>query len=437
MNNYLLRAAAALPFLWPLTTSANFTMSTHQTTMVVASDVHVMAPSLLIEDGEAYADYMRNDRKMLKESPLLLEQLTREILAERPRYVLVTGDLTKDGEEASHRYLVEHCLSRLREAGIQPFVIPGNHDVNNPHAVEFLGDSIRRVKTVTREEFADIYYDYGYGQAMVRDTASLSYVVQITDSVRLLALDACEYDRNDFATDHCYHEGYVRPATLRFVEEQLARAKADGVEVIGMMHHGLTEHWKYQNRVLPGYVADNADALNKLLKEGGVKAVFTGHLHTQDIAETSNGIMDIETGSLVSYPSPYRLATLDETKGTLSVTTRTLTDVAGLDTGGKTYADYAREHTSAGVRAIVGRMFPEKVPADLKSRATDIITEAMADNYRGDEQLTPERDADIKTTARQLRKYTFKWSIVFKRVARALLNDAAPADHSLTVSYRR
>lgn len=431
MNRHLLRTAAALPFLLPLQGMAQ------QTSLAVTSDVHVMAPSLLVENGEAYAEYMKNDRKMLKESPALLEELTREILARHPRYVLVTGDLTKDGEEASHRYLVEHCLNRLRQAGIQPLVIPGNHDVNNPHAVVFLGDSTRRVKTVTREEFAEIYADYGYSQALARDTASLSYVVELTAGVRLLALDACEYDRNDFAADRCYHEGYVRPAILRFVKEQLARAKADGVEVIGMMHHGLTEHWKYQNRVLPGYVADNADELNKLLKEGGVKAVFTGHLHTQDIAETSNGIMDIETGSLVSYPSPYRMATVDETTGTLSVTTHTITGVPGLDTGGKAYTDYAREHTSAGVRAIVGRMFPEKVPDDLKSRATDIITEAMADNYRGDEQLTPERDADIKKTAKQLRKYTFKWSIVFKRVARALLNDAAPSDHTLTVSYRR
>jgi hypothetical protein len=34
--------------------------------------------------------------------------------------------------------------------------------------------------------------------------------------------------------------------------------------------------------------------------------VFTGHLHVQDIAY-SDGVYDITTGSLVSYPHPYRV----------------------------------------------------------------------------------------------------------------------------------
>lgn len=408
-----------------------------KTELAIASDVHVMAPSLLEKEGSAYNEYMSRDRKMLRESPLLLDELTTRLRAEKPQFVLVTGDLTKDGEDVSHRYLVEHCLRPLLEAGIRPLVIPGNHDVNNPHAVVFLGDTTRRVKTVSREEFAQIYADYGYSEALARDTASLSYVFRLTPRLRLLALDACEYDRNDFATDHCYHEGYVRQATLRFVERQLADARACGEEVIAMMHHGLTEHWKYQNRVLPGYVADNADDLDKLFAEGGVKVLFTGHLHTQDIAQTKRGTVDVETASLVSYPSPYRLATIDEAAGTVSIVTKNINSVAGLDTGGKTFAEYGREHTSAGVRSIVAKMFPEKVPADLKAQATEIITQAMADNYRGGETLSAGRKAEIKATAKKLRKYTFKWSIVFNRVAQALLTDAEPDDHTLTVHYKR
>ncbi len=34
--------------------------------------------------------------------------------------------------------------------------------------------------------------------------------------------------------------------------------------------------------------------------------MFTGHLHVQDVAQ-SNGVYDITTGSLVSYPHPYRV----------------------------------------------------------------------------------------------------------------------------------
>jgi len=38
--------------------------------IAVASDVHVMAPSLLIKGGSAFDFYVKHDRKMLKESPL-------------------------------------------------------------------------------------------------------------------------------------------------------------------------------------------------------------------------------------------------------------------------------------------------------------------------------------------------------------------------------
>jgi hypothetical protein len=37
-----------------------------------------------------------------------------------------------------------------------------------------------------------------------------------------------------------------------------------------------------------------------------VQLIFTGHLHVQDIAQ-QQGIYEITTGSLVSYPHPYRI----------------------------------------------------------------------------------------------------------------------------------
>ena len=51
---------------------------------------------------------------------------------------------------------------------------------------------------------------------------------------------------------------------------------------------------------------ENAPVLLQMLQASGVQLVFTGHLHVQDIAE-KNGIYDITTGSLVSYPHPYRI----------------------------------------------------------------------------------------------------------------------------------
>lgn len=398
----------------------------------VASDVHVMAPSLMKADGKAYADYMSNDRKMLKESPALLDALRDRLLAEKPAYVWITGDLTKDGERVSHEYLVEHMLNPLRQAGIKVLVVPGNHDVRNPHAVEFDGDKTRRVPTVSRAEFAEIYRNFGYGDALARDTASLSYVYQLTPGTRILALDACEPYRNDFATDKAYHQGVFVPATLAFAQAQLEAARKAGDKVIVMLHHGITEHWKYQNRVLPGYVADNAPALIKILRRYGVHAVFTGHLHTQDITEAAPGLYDIETGSLVSYASPYRDVTISG--DSLFVTTQRIESVPGLHLD-RPFPEYAREHTAAGVRSIVGRMFPATVPADLKKQCVEVVAQAMMDNYRGGETLTKEREAQIDSLAKQLKHYTFKYSIVFKRVTKALLTDLKPGDETLRIKY--
>ena len=54
---------------------------------------------------------------------------------------------------------------------------------------------------------------------------------------------------------------------------------------------------------------DNAPVLFDILQQFGVKLIFTGHLHIQDITQ-QRGIYEITTGSLVSYPHPYRILEL-------------------------------------------------------------------------------------------------------------------------------
>ena len=76
--------------------------------MCVVSDVHLMAPELLKSDGKAFQDYLSSDRKLLGESVEIMDSITNRLLAEHPKVLLVTGDLTKDGERVSHQYLVDH-----------------------------------------------------------------------------------------------------------------------------------------------------------------------------------------------------------------------------------------------------------------------------------------------------------------------------------------
>lgn len=397
----------------------------------IISDVHVMAPEILVEPGKAFDQYMSYDRKMLCESTALLHEATDQLLHEHPQFVLLTGDLTKDGEEISHRYLVKNCLERLRNAGIPVYVIPGNHDINNPHAVEFLGDTTRRIKTISSEEFAHIYADYGYGSAIARDTCSLTYVAQITPDTRLLGIDACRYDDNDFDTDKCYHEGRLKDATQTFIKEQLTAADNAGMRIIVMMHHGLMEHWEHQNEALPGYVVDDYKKIRKMLKKQGVEFVFTGHSHSQDIVK-GKGVYDIETGSLVSYPSPYRVCRLSDTQ--LKISSRHI-DHIKFDTEGLDFQKYARNIAVQGFKNVAAAMFSSvEVDANVKENALQMVADAMADNYLGDEKLTDNLKDSIKTTRKALKKYTFKWSLIFKAVTTSLWSDIEPADNELTIT---
>lgn len=423
-------------FLWIVAGWIPATSMQAQATSIniaVISDVHVMAPSLLIKEGSAFDNYVKHDRKMLKESPALLEELTGQLLKARPQFVLLTGDLTKDGEEVSHHYLVEHCLNPLKEAGIPTLVIPGNHDINNPHAVSFYGDSKERVTCISPEEFAGIYADFGYREALARDKYSLSYVYQLTPEIRILALDACKYEENDFDKDICRHDGRIKPETMAFIKSQMADARSKGIRVLGMMHHGLIEHWKYQNKVIPGYVIDDRKKIRKALAKEGLQVLFTGHAHAQDIVY-DKGIYDIETGSLVSYPSPFRMVTLED--HTLTLHSHTIRSIP-YDTKGADFRQYARAHTAEGFKTVAASMFPDKVPAELKEKAVKLVAEAMSDHYQGDETLTEEKRKEIKETGKALRKYSFKWSMVFKMVTNSLWSDKKPADNELIITLKK
>ncbi len=87
------------------------------------------------------------------------------------------GDLTKDGEKSSHD-VVAGYLAQLKAAGKKVYVIPGNHDIKNGLSYSYVGDGVQRVPNITAEQFTQIYADYGYKDALQRDTDSISYVAE-------------------------------------------------------------------------------------------------------------------------------------------------------------------------------------------------------------------------------------------------------------------
>ncbi len=208
----------------------------------------------------------------------VLEHLTQLDLD----FLLLPGDLTQHGEPENHAWLQE-CLAQLP---FPVYVVPGNHDVP-----VLLADQ----QSIAFADFPYYYTKFGY-----EDPQQMYYIRQLLPGVKLIGLNSNSFN------DQGEQVGCLDAKQLQWLEEVLA-ASVDEL-VLVMVHHNVVEHLPNQaNHPLANrYMLSNSAELLQLLKRYGVKLVFTGHLHVQDIAY-SDGVYDITTGSLVSYPHPYRV----------------------------------------------------------------------------------------------------------------------------------
>lgn len=273
--------------------------------LAVITDLHFLSPSL-VREGEAFtAAYAYGDGKQINYISELVDVFIQEMLERRPDAVLITGDLTLNGERVSHLELARRFLP-LRQAGIPVLVIPGNHDIGNAFSSGYNRDKTYDVRSVTWQDFAEIYRDFGYGEAVSRDAASLSYVYPLSEDLWLLMADTNLYDREG-ARSIPQNAGALSQETLRWMEDRLREAQRLGVEVIAATHHNLLSH---SERLREGYTLDNAEEMLALCEKYGVRLNLSGHVHIQDIAGTKWGkqpFYDIATSSYAVYTNQYGL----------------------------------------------------------------------------------------------------------------------------------
>lgn len=288
----------------------------------IITDTHFLSEKLM-DNGDALNNYVLTSGKNVKYTPAVLDKVLNDYLKSNIQVLLVCGDITKDGEKQSHLDFLEK-LKPLQNKGTKIYVIPGNHDINMPNAVEFKGDRRIPVANISPDEFASLYSDCGYGNAIKRDTESLSYVSELDDQTWLLAIDAARYKEY---TTSSITGGRISPETEKWIADILDQAKRLNKQVIGMMHWGLTEHIMYQSVIFKDYLVDDWKRLANLFADNGMKAVFTGHFHSNDItaftSDKGNTIYDIETGTLSAYPFSYRFVELDA-KG-INIETKNIT----------------------------------------------------------------------------------------------------------------
>lgn len=417
-----------------LCTSALYAQQMPLKRLAVISDVHLMAPSLLQKEGKAFDNYIANDRKMLVESSELLDSVSKHLIAYQPQIIFITGDLTKDGERISHQLLVDRYLKPLKAQGIRIYVVPGNHDVNNPHAKVYNGDNAQRTTTVSAKDFTHIYNDYGYGEALATDPNSLSYVVQLDDKTRLIAVDACRYEDNNFDKDICVTAGRIKPQTMDFIQAEAQKAHKLGMNVIMMMHHGIVSHFKWQDKIMKEYLVNNWKKDAKRLAQMGIKVCFTGHFHAQDISN-KYGLTDIETGSTVSYPHPYRLIDVDTDKQTLQIRTEKVESLTSMKDNKETLQQKSERFATSALSGVMETMVPKKVPDEVKKECAQVLGKAYDMHLAGDEHPSADFKSRLKAAVKRLKPYSWKWAFIMNKIGKHLSTDTGVADNNTSINY--
>ena len=340
-----------------------------QTKIMVLSDLHLMAPSLLKEDGSAWQKFLANDRKLIDFSQPLFDETMKRIKNDiKPELLLITGDLTKDGETESHEYVVKK-LDELKEAGIRTLVIPGNHDLDMGNAaVAYDGNQTTVVESPTLDQFAKLYANYGYGQEMDLESTSKTWACEPVNGLLVIGINSGK-------------KGKLSAATLDWVCEKASAATNAGKKVLVMMHHALIPHITNADLFVSTTVVDDHDTIRKRLIDAGVKVILTGHFHTSDIAKDfsdnlEKDIFDIATGSLVSYPCDYRELILSADLSELNVTTGHITSTAGTD---KFTPDSARTRLHNSIKRVSKNRGIAKVKEKYGALGVEIVKDKISD----------------------------------------------------------
>jgi len=409
---------------------ANYLPAYPKATFLVMSDLHYY-DTALGTDGKAFNEYLANDRKLLKESEELLTTAVDAMQLIPAQFVLIPGDVTKDGEKQNHEKAAAFC-ARLEKQGKRVFVVPGNHDIDNPHAFRYTTNGKEPVPSVTADEFAAIYNEYGFSEAFSRDAFSLSYAVEPVPGLWLLGLDACLYRENQPDKEPAVN-GRFQEETLVWLEKILMRSVREKKAVIAFMHHGVIEHFKGQNDYFGDYLVDYFPDIASLLAAFKVRLVFTGHFHAQDVAKmirqksAEDFLFDIQTGSLVTAPCPYRIVSILP-QNRLRIESRFIDSIPSYPHG---FRAYAEEYVAQGILETATKTLTQYwVPAEDVQKIAPQITAAFCAHYRGDESLPVGQE--VLTEA----GLSFMGGIVVgnrKELIYELWNDPPPPDNNLEI----
>lgn len=354
--------------------------------IIFASDIHYMSPELT-DYGNAFNELIDNgDGKVVRYMTKIWQAFAGEVIAARPDVLVLSGDLTIDGEKTNHQELAGK-LAEIEAAGVPVVVIPGNHDINNPQASSYFGDERSSVESVTPEEFREIYRAFGYDEAVSHAPDSMSYLYILNDTTWLMMLDTCIYEPENEV------DGEIREGTMEWAGQCLKDAYSQGITVIPVGHHNLQE----LSRVyVEECVLRNHDEALKMFEKYLTPVYVSGHLHVQRVMKHMKepgmpddvyGIWEIVSNSLIIPPCQYGTMNL-KPDGSISYHTKNVDVSSWAARHGEENQDLLEftAFSDTYLRSVISRQITrtiEDVPENLREVMADFYADLYRDYYAG------------------------------------------------------
>lgn len=264
------------------------------------ADTHHYSKTLGVT-GKAYELRSGSDQKCLGETTEIIDSAFEQIASSDTEAVFILGDVTNDGEMASHLEFRDKLYSLKKSKPV--YIITATHDwCNDGNPRRYEGDCVSNdVPVMLAEDLPEFYKDFGPEQAIdkfITHIGTICYTVQLSDKVRVLCLND---DKNEEM-----HAGFSEDC-FKWIEKQIKDANENGMLIIGIMHHLLMPHSSRLICVGSVCVA-NREVVASRLADAGLRCMLVGHSHIQatDKFTSPNGntITEINVGSLCGYPSP-------------------------------------------------------------------------------------------------------------------------------------
>ena len=310
----------------------------------LVTDTHYFENELGVE-GKAFDNYIKREQYFIKESSSIIKHTFDRIAEDKETdIVIIPGDLTKNGELESHKSFIKELYS-LKEKGKKIFVITAGHDYGD-NSFAFKNDERISVEGAEFKKLHEMYKDFGYGDAIAFDEPTHSYVAEISDGVRMLAI-CCDSQNQP--------KGAIDERLMCWAKEQMEKAKKDNCSMFAICHYPIIPSVPVFDLVGDAKIKEWRKVAS-FLADNGVELILTGHMHIQSINEfyskKGNRLIDICTSCLTGSPAQYRKITIDS-NSVLKVKSIDVEDF-GWDMNGLDVREYFDKQFRA---AILGKIF--------------------------------------------------------------------------------